>query len=163
MASARLAKEYSNLLREKESLHSSGNVPQLEIELADPDSEHALLKWNVAMGGPIGSVFEQDPCFFLEFEFTEMYPIQPPKVRFVSRLKTNPPPKHEHVYSNGDICLSILDVDWSPSIGVKGILLSIVSMLSSAEEKRAAPNDARYVRECKIVSNISWQYHDDKC
>ncbi len=52
-------------------------------------------------------------------------------------------PKHEHVYSNGFICLSTLYdgntslhlSDWTPSLRVSSVCLSVQSMISSATKK----------------------------
>ena len=49
-----------------------------------------------------------------------------PSVTFVENIPINP-----YVFSNGLICLNILDTDWSPSLTVSSITLSILSMLSS--------------------------------
>lgn len=51
------------------------------------------------------------------------------------------PPSHEHIYSNGFICLSVLYDGWSAAMSVASICLSIQSMLSSATLKKKPHND----------------------
>ncbi|CAM9157516.1 unnamed protein product [Chrysoparadoxa australica] len=57
-----------------------------------------------------------------------------------------PAPRHEHVYSNGHICLSILAQEWSPALTIQSVCLSILSMLSSATQKKLPPDNDAYVR-----------------
>lgn len=59
------------------------------------------------------------------------YPSKPPSVYFLQ-----PTPRHEHVYTNGDICLNLLGRDWRPNMTAHTLALSILSMLSSAKEKK---------------------------
>ena len=71
-------------------------------------------------------------------------------------------PVHQHVYSNGHICLSILTDDWSPALSVESVCLSILSMLASAKEKVRPPDDVFYVKTCsKNPKKTRWWYHDD--
>eukprot|EP00826_Nyctotherus_ovalis_P065697 TRINITY_DN9662_c0_g1_i29.p3 TRINITY_DN9662_c0_g1~~TRINITY_DN9662_c0_g1_i29.p3 ORF type:complete len:119 (-),score=22.84 TRINITY_DN9662_c0_g1_i29:64-420(-) len=74
--------------------------------------------------------------FTLQFRYTDKYPFESPEVMFI-----NKPPIHPHVYSNGFICLSILDSDWTPSMTTAKVCLSILSMLSSCKKKEPPAND----------------------
>lgn len=57
--------------------------------------------------------------FTLFLEFTEEYPNKPPKVKFTSKLF------HPNIYKDGNICLDILNTNWSPIYDVSSILTSI--------------------------------------
>ena len=59
-----------------------------------------------------------------------------PSVTFIENIPINP-----YVFSNGLICLNILDTDWSPTLTVSSVALSILSMLSSTTKKRKPVND----------------------
>lgn len=80
-------------------------------------------------------------------------------------------PVHEHIYSNGFICLSILYdgnninyVEWSPALTVNSVVLSILSMLSSATKKAKPFNDAEFVKRSagRGPKAFLWSYDDDK-
>ncbi len=99
-----------------------------------PNSD--LDSWTVKIIGANETKYEGEQ-FRLRFIFPIDYPIKPPTVYFL-----NPIPKHEHVYSNGDICLSVLGKDWQPIMTAQSIAVSILSMLSSAKEKKIPTDNA---------------------
>lgn len=55
----------------------------------------------------------------LTMEFSDDYPIKPPKCVFTPKLF------HPNVYPSGTVCLSILneEKDWRPAITIKQVLL----------------------------------------
>lgn len=75
------------------------------------------------MLGPIGTPYENG-LFKLELFLPDGYPMDPPKVRFLSKIY------HPNVDKIGRICISILKQDWTPALQIKSVLLSIQSLLS---------------------------------
>lgn len=74
----------------------------------------------------------------LSFRFSQNYPIEAPEVTFV-QLPANLSgdgqmrsiPMHPHIYSNGIICLDLLDkAGWSPVHNVESVSMSLQSMLA---------------------------------
>jgi ubiquitin-conjugating enzyme E2 W len=110
------------------------------------------------MEGPANTL-SQGESFLLRFKFGMKYPFDSPEVTFVGESI----PLHQHIYSNGHICLSILTDDWSPALSVESVCLSIISMLASAKEKGRPQDDSLYVKTCsKNPKKTRWWYHDDK-
>jgi len=128
----------------------------LGIEVEDAE---CLTDWVVKLVGAEGSVYEGE-IYRLRFRFHADYPTQPPEVTFM-----RPAPVHEHIYSDGKICLNILYNDWKPEQDAKSVCLSLRSMLSSAKRKKRPPdNDSTVVMSAgQKTRNMQWEFHDDKC
>lgn len=82
----------------------------------------------------------------------------PPSVYFLK-----PTPKHEHVYTNGDICLSLLGKDWRPTMTAQSVALSISSILIGAREKSIPMDNSKHCVNKPGGRQDDWVYHDDNC
>ena len=112
--------------------------------------------WIVTVEG-IG-IFKGE-TFRLRIQFPNNYPTVPPSVYFL------PPniPVHEHVYTNGDICLSLLGKDWRPTMTAQSVAHSILSILASAASKSLPMDNARHSQNKPGQYQADWVYHDDNC
>ena len=102
-----------------------------------------LFEWNFAIIGPSDTLYEGG-IFNGIINFSNNYPLSPPKVKFVSEVL------HPNIYVNGDVCISILHegIDqynyekdserWNPSHGINSIMMSIISMLSDPNTESPA-------------------------
>nr|XP_039260761.1 ubiquitin-conjugating enzyme E2 A-like [Styela clava] len=121
--------------------------------------ENNLMKWDVVIFGPAETPFEHG-IFRLSMDFTEDYPNKPPSVKFISKMF------HPNVYSDGRICIDILENKWSPTYNVSSILTSIQSLLdepnpSSPANYQAALlyKDSRidYAKKVSVIVEESWK------
>ena len=114
--------------------------------------------WIVTLRGAANTIYEGE-TFQLRIAFPPQYPQVPPSVYFL------PPhiPVHEHVYTNGDICLSLLGKDWRPTMTAQSIAVSILSILSSAQSKSLPMDNARHAQNRPGQYQKDWVYHDDNC
>ena len=88
---------------------------------------------------------------------------QAPEVVFV-RTETHPIPWHPHVYSNGIICLDLLDRQgWSPVHNVESVCVSLQSMLTSNTKKERPEGDENFVRTNRArPRDINFVFHDNQ-
>lgn len=94
-----------------------------------------IMKWTAIMFGPEGTIWEGG-TFQLEVTFTEEFPTKPPHVRFLN------PMFHPNIYANGEICLDILQNQWSPIYDIAAILTSIQSLLCDPNPNSPANSEA---------------------
>ncbi|SBT77983.1 ubiquitin-conjugating enzyme E2, putative [Plasmodium ovale] len=113
--------------------------------------------WIVKYVGLENTIYANE-VYKIKIIFPNDYPLKPPIVYFLQK-----PPKHTHVYTNGDICLSLLGDDYNPSLSISGLVLSIISMLSSAKEKKLPVDNYTHADAKPGSSQNNFLYHDDKC
>jgi ubiquitin-protein ligase len=114
-ASKRILKEITSV--------SEWEKDYLEIFKVRVDPSNVTF-WSVTIYGPSETVYDGYQ-FELEITIPSGYPFEAPHVIFTS------PIKHINVH-HGRICLDILKKDnWSPSLSIRSVILSIVSLLSN--------------------------------
>jgi ubiquitin-conjugating enzyme E2 W len=71
---------------------------------------------------------------------------------------------HPHIYSNGIICLDILDRQgWSPVHNVESVCVSLQSMLTSNTKRERPEGDENFVRYNKQrPRDINFVFHDNQ-
>ncbi|CAD8057950.1 unnamed protein product [Paramecium primaurelia] len=101
---------------------------------AAPFDDNILL-WEAVIFGPDQTIWDGG-IFKLLLEFTEEYPLKPPNVIFKTKIF------HPNVYTDGKICLDILQNQWSPIYDVWAILTSIRSLLNDPNPDSPANSEA---------------------
>jgi len=88
---------------------------------AFPDDDN-LFRWVGTINGPENSPYE-GLTLKLQLEFPETYPYKPPNCQFKSGCW------HPNVDMAGRICLDVLNDKWSAGMDIRGLLLSLQSLL----------------------------------
>jgi len=154
--------------------------PGVELVKADEFTEW-LMDIKVLDDNPL----YHNEVYRLKFRFPNSYPIgmpdltsllpnlqnmsnQPPlkteapEVVFV-KDDTHPIPWHPHIYSNGIICLDLLDRQgWSPVHNVESVCVSLQSMLTGNTKKERPPGDENFVKyNTQRPKDINFLFHDN--
>lgn len=115
---------------------------------AGPLHGNDLFHWSASIVGPNDSPYEGG-VFFLDIMIPHNYPFSPPKVKFVT------PIYHPNINRAGSICLDILKKEWSPILGIAGVLLSISSLLDDPN-----PDDPLVLIAAKLYKRDRNKYND---
>ena len=114
--------------------------PNIQWGLKDPSDNK---KWWAIIIGPEGTPYHG---FKLTLNITllDNYPFSAPQVSFTSNIG------HPNVGTSGNICLDILQANWTPALKLLSVLLSISSLLND-------PNPAS-----PLNGEAGKQYTDDR-
>eukprot|EP00413_Alexandrium_margalefii_P049576 CAMPEP_0204608350 /NCGR_PEP_ID=MMETSP0661-20131031/60264_1 /ASSEMBLY_ACC=CAM_ASM_000606 /TAXON_ID=109239 /ORGANISM="Alexandrium margalefi, Strain AMGDE01CS-322" /LENGTH=170 /DNA_ID=CAMNT_0051619855 /DNA_START=68 /DNA_END=579 /DNA_ORIENTATION=+ len=108
---------------EKETQKLHQEPPPGMSALPDKDNYRYF---HITMCGPQGTPYEGG-IYKLELFLPEGYPMEPPKVRFLTKIY------HPNIDKLGRICLDVLKDKWSPALQIRTVLLSIQALLSAPE------------------------------
>ena len=124
MALRRIQREFKDMQKEPPPGISAG-----------PVEESDMFKWKAVLIGPADSPYGGG-TFHLDVYFPADYPFKPPKVTFTTKVY------HPNINTDGGICLDIFKDNWSPSLSIAKVLLSISSLLTDANPDSALNAEA---------------------
>ncbi|GAA0153046.1 ubiquitin-protein ligase [Lithospermum erythrorhizon] len=105
-----LAKELKNL----------SDTPPEGIKVGVNDDNFAVILAEIE--GPAGTPYENG-AFCMKLILSQDFPQSPPKGYFLTKIF------HPNIATNGEICVNALKKDWSPSLGLRHVLMVIRCLL----------------------------------
>ena len=94
--------------------------PSIQWGLKDPSNNR---NWFATIIGPEGTPY-QGFKLTLNMTIADDFPFKPPQVCFTANIW------HPNVGTSGNICLDILNSNWTPALKLSSVLLSISSLLN---------------------------------
>jgi ubiquitin-conjugating enzyme (huntingtin interacting protein 2) len=114
---------YSRINYDLQDLQS-GDIPDTIAEV-EINNENILGPHYIKLCGPSDTPYEGGH-FKMELNITETYPFQPPLLKFHTKMY------HPNIARcDGSICIDILKDQWSASLKLKSLILSISSLLAN--------------------------------
>ena len=112
-------------------------IPGIEVSIIENDMRYL----KILLVGPMQSPYENG-LFTLEMFIPAEYPLNPPKIRFLTKIY------HPNIDKLGRICLDILKERWSPALHIRSLLMSIQALMSAPNlDDPLVPEIANYWRE----------------
>ncbi|KIS71944.1 putative ubiquitin-conjugating enzyme E2 [Mycosarcoma maydis] len=127
----RLLKEYQTASRElglapNTARSASANPDLLELRPYDVEGED-LFEWTALLRGPCTGNYACG-LFHLSILIPPTYPTKPPTIKFRTKIF------HPNVaWKDGEICLDILQAQWSPAWTLSSACTAILALLDSPE------------------------------
>lgn len=115
---------------------------------AGPNDGNNLFEWVGTIIGPDGTPYAGG-VFGVCIRFPPTYPFKPPVIKFTTRIF------HPNVNSHGDICLDILQKEWSPALTIANVLVSIGSLLNDPN-----PEDPLVPEIAELYKNKPHEYRN---
>lgn len=113
----------TRLKKELQTLKKLGPDSLIGAYPAEDNDPRHLVGW---IKGPDDTPYE-DGVFLVDIILPEQYPFAAPKMKFITRVW------HPNVSSvTGAICLDTLKSEWTPALGIRTSLLSVLSLLTDA-------------------------------
>jgi ubiquitin-conjugating enzyme E2 A len=122
---------HRKLLREFKAIKQEARK-DYSVQLDGQDLTH----WTISLFGAAATDWE-GAVFRLNVIFPAQYPIECPEVRFVGVI-----PFHPNVYSNGKICLDLLQHNWSAAYGIDAVIVALQALLQSPNPASPANSSA---------------------
>jgi ubiquitin-conjugating enzyme E2 A len=122
LAAKRLIKEIKDI--------NNNTIEGISINFTDNINEIDAIIY-----GPPDTPYENGE-FKLRIHPTDQYPLKPPSVKFISNIF------HPNVYKDGKICVDILQSEWTPTLKISTVLLSIRSLLMDPNPRSPANPEA---------------------
>ena len=102
------------------------NNPPCNCSAGIQDNNYKI--WEATIIGPSNSPY-CNGIFKLIIKFPDEYPFKPPLIKFKTKIL------HPNINPSGNICLDILNTNWSPVLSISKVLLSISSLLNDPNPK----------------------------